>query len=264
MRSLFEHAGCEVVATTKDPTYAMVLVSGLDIDVVILDLDSPWLNALEFLERLMIERPTPVVVLSSATEFGTRQAMRALALGAVELVAKPAELVELARKVERSIGTRPQVARAEQISTHESRVIAIGAATGGTEAISNILVKLPATSPGIAIAQHLPATFMESFAKRLDRESRLSVRVARDGDRLKPGTALLAPGECQMRIVRRGDTWQVRLDDDDHISRQRPSVDTLFDSFASAVGSKAIGVLLTGAGTDGARGLLAMNESGAA
>ncbi|MFT3698634.1 MAG: chemotaxis protein CheB [Kofleriaceae bacterium] len=273
LRSFFEYTGCEVVATATDPAYVLAIMEGLEVDVIVLDPESPRMNALDFIEDLMVERPTPVVLLASPTDVSARLAIRGLELGAVDIADKPHLDVRsrtchhadaLMAKVTAAARTKPRLPDEVGLRAPvESCVIAIGCGIGGTEALASILSDLPRETPGIAIVQHLPASVMHSFADRLDRESELCVRVARDGDRLKPGVALLAPGDLQMRVMRAGPRYRVRLTDDSAIHTRGSSIDAMFDSVAAASGNSSIGMLLAGNGTDGVRGLVAMHRAGA-
>ncbi len=281
LRELFiREPDLEVVAVASDPVRAMEILKTVVVDVITLDVEMPRMNGLAFLEQLMSERPVPVVMVSSLTERGSELAMRALEIGAVDVVEKPkldvraqtfAMATELVTKVRAASSARPRPRRQQAPAKATAppgfrstdRVIAIGASTGGTEAIAEVMAAMPLAAPGVVIVQHLPLRFSESFAVRLDRESRIEVKVARDGDRVRPGLALLAPGERHMRVIRSGATYIVKLDETPPIGGHRPAVDALFDSTATAVGQAAVGVLLTGMGADGARGMLAMRRAGA-
>lgn len=282
LRELFvREPDLEVVAVAADPVRALELLRTQVVDVITLDVEMPRMNGLAFLEQLMTERPVPVVMVSSLTERGSELAMRALELGAIDVVEKPkldvraqtfALAAELVTKVRAAASARPRArqrrgppatAHAAPAFRSTERVIAIGASTGGTEAIAEVMAAMPLAAPGVVIVQHLPLRFSESFAARLDRESRVEVRVARDGERVRPGLALLAPGDRHMRVIRSGAAYVVKLDEDPPLGGHRPAVDVLFDSTATAVGQAAVGVLLTGMGADGARGMLAMRRAGA-
>jgi two-component system chemotaxis response regulator CheB len=245
------------------------------------------MDGLTFLEKLMRAHPMPVVMLSSLTERGCETTLRALELGAVDFLTKPRVDVtrgtldlsaEIATKVKAAARARvhvrrpgtgapgaappPRLARHALIkSTHS--VIAVGASTGGTEALLEFLTALPPDSPGIVIVQHMPEKFTRSFAERLDQLAKIRVFEARDGDRILPGHALLAPGSYHMEVVRSGAEYGVRVFSGERVNLHRPSVDVLFHSAARVLGSNAVGVIMTGMGNDGAHGLLAMRKAGA-
>jgi len=269
-----------VVAVAPDPLVARDLIKKFSPDVLTLDVEMPRMDGLDFLERLMRLRPMPVLMVSSLTREGSEVTLRALELGAVDFVAKPqlgiregmleyAELI--ADKVRAAARSRPRqrqeaarpVALREPLVSSEKLVI-LGASTGGPQAIRRVLEPLPANCPAILIAQHMPAGFTKSFAVRLDRLCRLGVKEAEDGERILPGHAYIAPGDRHLMLARSGANYVVRLDEGAPVNRHRPSVDVLFRSAAERAGRNAIGVLLTGMGKDGAAGLLAMREAGAA
>ncbi len=274
------HDDMEVVAVAPDPLVARDLIKKFSPDVLTLDVEMPRMDGLDFLERLMRLRPMPVLMVSSLTREGSEVTLRALELGAVDFVAKPqlgiregmleyAELI--AEKVRTAARSRPRqrheaarpVALREPLVSSEKLVI-LGASTGGPQAIRRVLEPLPANCPAILIAQHMPAGFTKSFAVRLDRLCRLGVKEAEDGERILPGHAYVAPGDRHLMLARSGANYVVRLDEGAPVNRHRPSVDVLFRSAAERAGRNAIGVLLTGMGKDGAAGLLAMREAGAA
>jgi two-component system, chemotaxis family, protein-glutamate methylesterase/glutaminase len=274
----------EVVGTAVDPFAAREKILRLHPDVVTLDLDMPRMDGLTFLGKLMKYYPLPVIVVSSLTPKGSEAALRALELGAVEVIAKPgtsATVAEIAQNVIDKIRAAMAVrSRARPIPAPETpamllevderfmaqaahKIIAIGASTGGTEAIKAILAGLPATMPGLLIVQHMPASFTAAFAKRLNDNSMMEVREARDGDELVAGLALVAPGDRHMALKRLGSRYLVEVRDGPPVHHQRPSVDVLFHSVARQAGANAVGVILTGMGSDGAQGLLAMRQAGA-
>jgi two-component system chemotaxis response regulator CheB len=238
------------------------------------------MDGLSFLAKLMKHFPLPVVMVSSLTPQGSEAAIRALALGAVEVISKPGTVYsvpdvgrQLVRAIRAAAAARVSRQSAEtpapttvpllsQIQTTH-KVLAIGASTGGTTAIAQVLTALPANAPGTVIVQHMPELFTASFAERLDRICRMEVREARDGDLVVPGVALLAPGSHHMVLQRSGATHLVRIKDGPPVHHQRPAVDVLFQSVARYAGRNAVGVLLTGMGADGAKGLLAMRQAGA-
>lgn len=276
----------ECIGTAPDPLVAREMIRTLDPDVLTLDVEMPRMDGLDFLEKLMRLRPMPVVMVSSLTERGSDVALRALELGAVDVIGKPrldiaagldavAEEIRdriraaaLARVRARIQPASPAVAPPARApvklgySTTE-KLIAIGASTGGTEAIKEVLTSLPADSPGVVITQHMPERFTRSFAERLDRLSALTVKEAEDGDRILTGHAYVAPGSAHLLVERSGAYYVARLSDAGPVNRHRPSVDVLFESVARVAGANAVGALLTGMGKDGAAGLLAMRRSGA-
>ena len=275
----------QVVGTAANPLIAREKIKSLKPDVLTLDVEMPGMDGITFLEKLMRLHPLPVVMVSSHTEKGAAATLRALDLGAVDFVAKPQGGVregmstdlmdEIRAKVRAAAGAhvRPSLVapsvKTESPLTHiisagcREGVIVIGASAGGTQAISEIMAKLPRSTPGIAIVQHMPPKFTASFAERLDHQSNLEVREAKSGDRLKPGVALVAPGGYHMSIMRAGGGYAVRVHADEPVNRHRPSVDVLFDSAARIAGADALGIILTGMGNDGARGLHSMKMAGA-
>jgi two-component system chemotaxis response regulator CheB len=282
---LAQAQGIEVIGTAPGATKALQLIRDRKPDVVTLDIEMPGMDGLTFLETLLKERPVPVVMVSTLTERGSTQALRALELGAVDVVGKPKLDVrtgmfvladELVAKVRAAAHARPRVGRAPRVSLAPvqklpsrtlqdgpARVIALGASTGGTEALCRVLQALPASSPPVLIVQHMPAAFIKTFAQRLDRISRLEVREAVDGDKLRGGCALIAPGGRHMRVVSGPSGRAVRLSEEPREVLHRPSVDVLFHSCAQVLSRFATGVLMTGMGADGAAGLLAMRQAGA-
>lgn len=276
----------EVVGTAIDPYMARDKLRELSPDVLTLDLEMPRMDGLTFLRLLMEHRPMPVVVMSSLTQHGSDHALEALRLGAVDFLGKPsgsysfgelgAQLiakvkaaaiarVRPAARIATTPPIKPTTAAASSSQHHHPRsIILLGASTGGTEALSAVLTHLPADLPGIAIVQHIPAVFSKNFADRLNTLCAFEVREAVDGDRLKPGLALIAPGGFHMMIQWAVDHYHVRVTDGPPIWHQRPAVDLLFKSAAdSGAGSHAIAGVLTGMGKDGAEGLLRLREKGA-
>ncbi|MDG2519816.1 chemotaxis response regulator protein-glutamate methylesterase [Lysobacter soli] len=280
---LEEDPGIRVVGSAADPYIARDKIKQLDPDVLTLDVEMPRMDGLTFLRNLMRLRPMPVVMVSTLTERGAQVTLDALALGAVDFIAKPkldvarglteyaGLLIEKIKQAAKARVVAPAPVRAgETIATPPvayrttHRLIAIGASTGGTEAIREVLSQMPADAPATVIAQHIPGAFSAPFADRLDRHSRMTViHVERDQE-LLPGHAYVAPGGRHLRVYRSGARWHCRLGDDDPVRRHRPSVDALFDSVAEHVGANASAALLTGMGDDGARGLLALRKAGAA
>lgn len=270
----------EVVGTAPDPFVARDRIVALQPDVLTLDIGMPRMDGLTFLRKLMHYRPMPVVVVSSLAGPGCESALEALRLGAVDVVGKPdgpdsaAGLsLTLATKIRAAAVARPgSLLRARPIAGREAAnfhrasagaLIAIGASAGGTEAIQSVLEALPADLPGIVVTQHIPAGFSRAFADRLNRTCRMEVAEARDGDLLTPGLALVAPGNFHMLVRKAAGGYRVHLDSGPRVCYQRPAVDVMFGSVAEAAGAAALGVILTGMGSDGADGMLRMKRAGA-
>ena len=283
------------VTTAADPLIAMTKMETRLPDVIVLDLEMPRMDGLTFLRKLMDETPLPVVVCSSFAESSSELTMRALQLGAVDVVLKPKvrvgeqlsdsaiALVDTVRAAAQARvgrarsrhalrmtaeGRHPRLTLAPvaQTGSHSGapQLFAIGASTGGTEVLKQLLDAMPADAPPIVIVQHMPERFTAAFARRLNETSAMSVREAVSGEVARPGTALIAPGDRHMTIVRKGrDSFGVTLHDGPLVNRHRPSVDVLFTSAARTLGAAAVGVLLTGMGRDGAQGLLEMRTAGA-
>jgi two-component system chemotaxis response regulator CheB len=277
---LSKYPDIEVVGTAVDPYVARQKIAQLHPDVISLDIEMPRMDGLTFLQKLMKYHPLPVVVVSSLTPRNSEAAFRALALGAVEVISKPGSAfsipevgLQLVRAVRAAAVARiakhepaaavPAAPRilAEIQTTHQ--VVAIGASTGGTQAIETLLRQLPVNTPGMLVVQHMPPGFTTTFAARLDQLCAIEVREAADGDVVVPGLALIAPGAHHMVLERSGARYQVRIKDGPPVHHQRPSVDVLFHSVARHAGRNAVGALLTGMGSDGAKGLLAMHQAGA-
>ena len=273
----------EVVGTAPDPCIARDMLLALKPDVLTLDIEMPRMNGLEFLKHLMRHHPVPTIIISSLGPASCAATLEALRCGAVDVLAKPAvpySVSELRQSLVASIRgaaeSRPRVARDLAVSiAHERKatanttdnsrtVIAIGASTGGTVAIQEILLQLSADMPPIVITQHIPAGFSLAFANRLNKLCSMEVREAVDGDTLRHGLALVAPGDFHLLVHRAGSGYAIQLQKGPQVCYQRPSVDVMFASVAQAAGSHGIGVLLTGMGTDGANGLLALRHAGAA
>jgi len=276
-----------VVGTAADPLVARELIKQTNPDVLTLDVEMPRMDGLEFLEKLMRLRPMPVLMVSSLTERGSEIAFTALELGAVDFVTKPKLGVRdgllnytelIATKIRaaaaarllpsrRSTAAKPAGVpgeaplRSPLLSTE--KLIIIGASTGGTEAIRDVLQPLPSDSPAVMIAQHMPPGFTKSFAQRLDGLCRITVKEAEHGERVLPGYAYIAPGGFHLSLARSGANYVAHLDQEPPVNRHRPSIDVLFDSVAKHAGRNAIGVILTGMGKDGAEGLLRMKQAGA-
>lgn len=281
-----------VVGTAPDPLIARDRIKALNPDVLTLDVEMPRMDGLSFLEKLMRLRPMPVVMVSSLTERSSEITLKALELGAVDFITKPkidisSGLHESGREIVEKIRTasaarikrpihRPQAMQVEkklsadailplvggQLTTTE-KIIVIGASTGGTEALKDVLMAMPADSPGMLITQHMPAAFTRAFAKRLDGVCRVTVREAQDGERILPGHAYIAPGDRHLLLGRSGANYVIRVTDGPPVNRHRPSVDVLFRSAANCAGKNVIGVILTGMGDDGAAGMLEMKHAGA-
>jgi two-component system chemotaxis response regulator CheB len=246
--------------------------------------EMPRMEGLTFLEKLMHARPLPVVMVSSLTEKGCQTTLRALELGAIDFVTKPkidvaTGTVQLAEDLQkkvleaqharvrhrgRQVAPRTPAPRSGALLQSTDKVLAIGASTGGTEAIREVLMEMPPDAPGTVIVQHMPGGFTRSFAERLNQNCQIQVREARDGDRILPGHALLAPGDFHMQVRRSGAHYTVRIFKAPPVNRFRPSVDVLFKSCAEALGSHVVAAILTGMGCDRAAGMLAMKQAGAA
>jgi len=284
----------EVMALAGDPYKAAEQMRRGLPDVVFLDIEMPGMDGLTFLRKIMAQRPIPVVICSTLTEEGSAAFMQALEAGAVEVIAKPKvataealaearmRICDIARAAAHArIGHRqpppppvrvedkltadailPLAPHARQVPATEP-VVAIGASTGGTEALAGLLSALPRHCPGLAIVQHMPEGFTAAFARRLDGACAIAVREAAHGDPIRPGQALIAPGNRHMLIERAGGKYRVMIRDGPPVSRHRPSVDVLFRSAAQAAGANALGAILTGMGDDGAQGLLEMRRAGA-
>jgi len=277
------HDDMEVVAVAPDPLVARELIKQHNPDVLTLDVEMPRMDGLDFLEKLMRLRPMPVVMVSSLTERGGETTLRALELGAIDFVTKPklgirhgmleyAELIAdkiraaaraRLRPVSAAMQAAPPVRLRSPFASSE-KLVMVGASTGGTEAIREVLRPLPPDSPAILVTQHMPAGFTRSFAQRLDALCAVTVREAAHGERVLPGHVYLAPGgDTHMKLGRSGANYVNELEASEPVNRHRPSVDVLFRSAAEAAGANAIGVILTGMGRDGAAGLLAMRQAGA-
>ncbi|MBI4667254.1 MAG: chemotaxis response regulator protein-glutamate methylesterase [Nitrospinae bacterium] len=270
----------EVVGTAPDPFVARDKVVELRPDVITLDVEMPRMDGVTFLRKLMKHFPIPVVMVSSLTQKGAETTLAALEAGAVDVVAKPvmekhnlSEItVELLDKVKaasrarvRKVDSHPAAVKAPltaMVAT-TNKVVAIGASTGGTEALKEVLSRMPANAPGIVVVQHMPETFTRAFAERLNSLSTIRIKEASDGDSVTPGNCLIAPGNKHMLLRRSGSRYYVEVKDGPLVCRHRPSVEVLFNSVAKTAGKNAIGVIMTGMGADGATGMLAMKQSGA-
>lgn len=273
----------EVVGAAPDPFVARDLIKQLNPDVLTLDVEMPRMDGLDFLERLMRLRPMSVVMISSLTEQGAEVTIRALELGAIDFVTKPKaastlELEQYADEIAEKLRTavrakiRVGAVSADKVALDKTKlktpfstsekIFCIGASTGGTEAIKEVLIRLPSDSPGIVIAQHMPPGFTRSFAERLDKLCDIKVVEAKGGERILPGHAFIAPGHAHLLLRRSGANYVTELSNADPVNRHRPSVDVLFKSAAESAGQNAIGIILTGMGRDGAQGLAEMHNAG--
>lgn len=279
-RELNKDPDIEVVGTAPDPYVARDMIAKLKPDVLTLDIEMPRMDGITFLRKLMRFHPLPTVIVSSLTTQGGELALQALAAGAVEVICKGKSAFavddkgsELVRALKRASSadlrklllTAPvaNTTRSPLLTKTTHQVIAIGASTGGTTAIEGVLKSLPPNAPGIVIAQHMPEVFSASFASRLKRETALDVREARNGDTLVPGSVLIAPGNKHLLLRRSGARYHVETKDGPLVNGFRPSVDVLFRSVAKSAGRNAVGIILTGMGCDGAKGLLEMRQAGA-
>jgi two-component system chemotaxis response regulator CheB len=272
----------EVVGTAPDPYIARDKIVSLSPDVLTLDIEMPRMDGLTFLKKLMLFRPMPVIVISSLAQASCQAGVEALRAGAVEVMAKPGgpysvgELKVLlpskiraaaaSRVAQRKPNAKPEIPPPAPIAGkfHPQALIAIGASTGGTEAIEEVLTHLSADTPGIVITQHIPAGFSRAFAERLNKFCPMRVVEAADGDMVQSGLALIAPGNFHMIVRPLGGAYRVTVKDGPMVCYQRPSVDVLFSSVADAAGPNAVGVILTGMGSDGAQGMKKMKSAGAA
>jgi two-component system chemotaxis response regulator CheB len=281
---LSRERGIEVVGTAPDPYVARDKIVRLRPDVITLDIEMPRMDGITFLRKLMRHYPLPVIIVSSLTRKGGKLAMEALSLGALEVISKPSaaysvgdmsvQLAEKIRAVARvdvrrqaqvtAEGATPEPeAPARALSATTNKIIAIGASTGGTEAIKTVLTGMPPNAPGIVVVQHMPAKFTTSFAERLDSLCAVNVKEAEDGDSVVNGRVLIAPGNYHMLLRRSGARYYVQVKGGPLVHHQRPSADVLFKSVADYAGGNAVGIILTGMGADGADGLLKMRQAGA-
>lgn len=285
----------EVMATASDPFVAAERIREEVPDVITLDVEMPRMDGITFLKKIMAQRPIPVVMCSSLTEDGSATLVEAMEAGAIDVIAKPrlgtrqflvessARICDAVKGAARARLRHPRSARpmvvekkltadavlppplsSKAMTRTTERVVCIGASTGGTESLRAVLEALPVDSPGIVIVQHMPEKFTAAFARRLDGLCRIEVKEAEDGDPVLPGRALIAPGNRHMLLQRSGARYHVAIKDGPLVSRHRPSVDVLFRSAAQYAGANALGILMTGMGDDGAKGLLEMKRAGAA
>lgn len=288
--------GIEVIGAAADPIFAMERMKKQWPDVILLDVEMPRMDGITFLKKIMLEHPTPVIICSTLTEAGAATTIEALAAGAVTIITKPrtglkqflsestdelttairnAARVNITRLAARtSAAPRPVVARhsadvilapgREKAMTQTTEhIVAIGTSTGGTQALQAVLTRLPAVSPGMVIVQHMPQQFTAAFAARLNDVCEINVREAKNNDRVVPGCALIAPGGKHMLLMRSGAQYYVEVKEGPPVNRHCPSVDVLFRSVAKCAGGNALGVIMTGMGDDGARGLKEMRDAGA-
>ena len=278
VQSLSKDPGIEVVGTAKDPFEARDAILEYKPDVMTLDVELPRMSGIEFLKKLIPQYPLPVVVISSLSD----KVFDAMNAGAVDFVAKPSytdrrqleNFVQNELLVKIKIASTAKISKIKQKVAHEvpqnfvskgkNLIIAIGASTGGTEAICSVMNDYGADLPGIVVVQHMPPGFTEMYARRLDNQCRVRVKEAQTGDRVLPGTVLIAPGgDKHMRVVKVNGNYQVEVVAGPKVNGHCPSVDVLFESVAKAAGKDALGIILTGMGGDGAKGLLAMRQAGA-
>ncbi len=294
-QALTSAPGIEVIGTASDPLFALQKMKAQWPDVLVIDIEMPRMDGISFLKKIMAERPTPVVICSSLAEKGAQATFEALGAGAVSIITKPKlglksfledasnDIVQAVRSAARanmqalrstssSPGlNRPKLSADVMLSAGSNRalerttdqVVAIGTSTGGTQALEAVLTKLPATALGIVIVQHMPEKFTAMFAERLHNLCQIEVREAKHGDRVIPGRALIAPGGRHMMLKRNGAQYVVDVTDGPLVNRHKPSVDVLFRSVAKFAGANALGIIMTGMGDDGARGLKEMRDAGA-
>ena len=279
---LSKESDIEVVGAAPDPYVARDKILQLKPDVLTLDIEMPRMDGITFLKKLMRHYPLPVIIVSSLTPKGSALALEAMDSGAVEVIAKPggsysvgemgAQLADKIRAAAKAKPLRrteaPTQAREASISSRAlaettNKIVAIGASTGGTEALKDVLVRMPPNSPGIVIVQHMPANFTKAFAERLNGLCKITVKEARNNDSALPGTALIAPGNYHMLLKRSGARYYAQIKTGPMVHHQRPAVDVLFNSCAQYAGANAVGVILTGMGADGATGIKAMKDAGA-
>ncbi len=276
------HADLEVVGQAPDPISARDMIKQLNPDVLTLDVEMPRMNGLEFLEKLMRLRPMPVLMVSSLTEKGNDVTLKALELGAVDFITKPRvgiidgmneQVYEIGEKIRSAARARihrhavgeaapiaPQPLNGHYLHTTE-KLIFVGSSTGGTEALKELLSRMPASAPGMLITQHMPESFTNSFANRLNGLSAMTVKEAEDNERVLPGHAYIAPGHSHLLVKKNGAYYYTELSKAEPVNRHRPSVDVLFNSAAQIAGPNALGVIMTGMGKDGAQGMLAMRQA---
>jgi len=278
----------EVIATAPDAYVARDKIVQLKPDVVCLDVEMPRMDGISFLRKLMKHFPVPVLMVSSLTQAGAQVTLDALEAGAIDYIAKPHSNIydgideihkELISKIKmvassnmsariqatkrKNMSATPEQSKSYALAETTNKLIAIGASTGGTVALAELIAKLPANIPGVIIVQHMPGGFTDSFAQRLNTLSKVEVKEAQDGDIIGKGRVLVAPGDLHVVVRRDGGNYRVKLGTGKKVSGHRPSVDVMFNSVATHVGANAIGIILTGMGSDGAKGMLSMKQSGA-
>lgn len=281
-QELTKYSDINVIGTAPDPFVARDKIVKLKPDVITLDVEMPRMDGITFLRKLMKYHPMPVIILSSLSQEGSETAMEALQAGAVEVLSKPgsafsvaemseqlADKVRAASKAKLSATTVQPEVRREPLSytgamaETTNKVLAVGASTGGTEALKKMLIQMPPNSPGTVIVQHMPPRFTTAFAERLNSICQIEVKEAENNDSVRPGRALLAPGNFHMLLKRSGARYYVEVKSGPRVHHQRPAVDVLFRSVSRYAGANAVGVILTGMGADGAQGLLEMKQAGA-
>jgi len=280
---LSKQKGIVVVGTAPDPYVARDKIVSLKPDVITLDIEMPRMDGITFLKKLMQHYPLPVIIVSSLTAKGSKLALEAISIGALEVISKPSaaysvgdmsiQLAEKIRAVNRarliprstpkSKNLPGGVIESKALAATTNKVIAIGASTGGTEAIKKVLTRLPKNSPGVVVVQHMPAQFTSSFANRLDELCQMKVVEAKNGDTITNGQVLIAPGNYHMIFKRSGARYYVDVKTGPLVHYQRPAVDVLFKSVARYAGANALGIILSGMGKDGAQGMLSMKKAGA-
>lgn len=273
-KGLDKDPAIKVVATAGDPFQARDMILRFEPDVMTLDIEMPRMNGIDFLKKLMPQYPIPTVMISSLND-AVFDAMNA---GAVDFVNKPSDTDDIEQWLSQDLVSKIKIAAGIQVGqyqktagakvasygrTYAGKVLAIGASTGGTEAIYEVLKRFKPDIPGTVIVQHMPPGFTKMYADRLERQCQVTVKEAENGDLVEQGKILIAPGDKQMRLMRTGGTYRVEVQEGEKVSGHCPSVDVLFHSVAKAAASNAVGVILTGMGSDGARGLLAMRRAGA-
>ncbi|WP_421419026.1 protein-glutamate methylesterase/protein-glutamine glutaminase [Pseudoalteromonas lipolytica] len=282
LKEILEQADdIHVVGSAEDPYEAREQIKRFNPDVLTLDIEMPKMDGLSFLKNLMRLRPMPVVMISTLTQKGSPITLEALETGAVDFIAKPTANVSqslqryahlLHQKIRTAAGARVRAFKEQNLEADSAlstlqfkanSVLAIGASTGGTEAIKEVLVRMPEQCPPIVITQHIPPVFSTSFAMRMDRTCKINVKEAEHGDKLRPGWAYIAPGDQHLSVVKQGSALYCQLDTSELVNRHRPAVDVLFNSLLVACPKATIAALLTGMGSDGAKGLLALKQAGA-
>ncbi len=280
---LSKQHGIEVIGTAPDPYVARDKIIKLKPDVITLDIEMPRMDGITFLKKLMQYYPLPVIIVSSLTSKGSDLALEAISIGALEVISKPCEAysvgdmsIQLAEKIRAVYGARligrklggqkkisDKVINSGSLAATTNKIVAIGASTGGTEAIRKVVTRLPGNFPGTLVVQHMPARFTTSFAERLNEQCVMDVREAKNGDTITNGLILIAPGNYHMLLKRSGAVYFVEIKNGPLVHYQRPAADILFKSTARYAGANAMGIILTGMGKDGAEGLLEMKKAGA-